>query len=207
MIEQRYDLAQIDEAMHRLDSGMRARRLRSSSLEPDNRRMSERRTSPVELLWDLVFVFAVTQVTTLIAHDLTWTGFGHGLLLLALVWWAWSAFVWAANAEEEDARTLRASCCWDAARLRRRSRAAVGVRREATLFAVRYAAVRLLHLGMYAHAARAGNASWSAIVVRGHGRVGMALLVAGSFLAHAARGHPLDGRVLIDYAGPGVADA
>ena len=27
---------------------------------------------PVELLWDLVFVFAITQVTTLIAHDLTW---------------------------------------------------------------------------------------------------------------------------------------
>ncbi len=40
--------------------------------------LHERRTSPVELLWDLVFVFAVTQVTTLIASDLTWAGFGHG---------------------------------------------------------------------------------------------------------------------------------
>ena len=28
--------------------------------------MDERRTSPVELLWDLVFAFAVTQVTTLL---------------------------------------------------------------------------------------------------------------------------------------------
>ena len=37
-----------------------------------NRPMQERRTSPVELLWDLVFVFAITQMTTLIAHDLTW---------------------------------------------------------------------------------------------------------------------------------------
>ena len=70
--------------------------------------LSERRTSPVELLWDLVFVFAVTQVTTLIANDLTWGGFAHGMIVLALVWWAWSAFVWAANAEDESSRALRA---------------------------------------------------------------------------------------------------
>ena len=42
----------------------------------DNRGVNERRTSPVELLWDLVFVFAVTQVTTLLAKHLTWGGFG-----------------------------------------------------------------------------------------------------------------------------------
>ena len=66
----------------------------------------DRRTSPVELLWDLVFVFAITQVTTLIANDLTWAGFGHGMIVLALVWWAWSAFVWAANAEEERSRAF-----------------------------------------------------------------------------------------------------
>src|ERR1700704_4868158 len=67
----------------------------------------ERRTSPVELLWDLVFVFAVTQVTALLAHDLTWAGFGRSMLVLALVWWAWSAFVWAANAQDTAAPTLR----------------------------------------------------------------------------------------------------
>src|SRR4051794_3953681 len=54
------------------------------------RAVEPRRTSSVELLWDLVFVFAVTQVTTLMANDLTWTGFAQGLLVLALVWWAWS---------------------------------------------------------------------------------------------------------------------
>src|SRR5262249_47544160 len=48
----------------------------------------ERRTSPLELLWDLVFVFAITQVTTLLANHLTWTGFGQSVLVLALVWWA-----------------------------------------------------------------------------------------------------------------------
>ena len=67
----------------------------------------ERRTSPVELLWDLVFVFAITQVTTLLSRDLTWAGFGRAMLVLALVWWAWSAFVWAANAQDAASRALR----------------------------------------------------------------------------------------------------
>ncbi|MGZ3587332.1 MAG: low temperature requirement protein A, partial [Candidatus Limnocylindrales bacterium] len=68
----------------------------------------ERRTTPIELFWDLVFVFAVTQVTTLLAHRTNWVRFGEAMLVLALVWWAWSAFVWAANAQEEQSRTLRA---------------------------------------------------------------------------------------------------
>src|ERR687888_2365003 len=68
----------------------------------------ERRTGPIELLWDLVFVFGVTQVTTLLSHDLSWAGFGRSLLVLALSWWAWSAFVWAANAEDPDSQVFRA---------------------------------------------------------------------------------------------------
>ena len=66
--------------------------------------MQERRTGKIELLWDLVFVFAVTQTTTLIAKHLTWGGFLHGMIVLALVWWAWSAFVWAAMACFFDCR-------------------------------------------------------------------------------------------------------
>src|SRR5919198_852329 len=67
----------------------------------------ERRTTPIELLWDLVFVFAVTQVTTLLASDLSWAGFGRAMLVLALIWWAWSAFVWATNADNPNSRVFR----------------------------------------------------------------------------------------------------
>src|ERR671938_1298249 len=67
----------------------------------------ERRTTPVELLWDLVFVFAVTRVTTLLSGDLSWAGWGRSMLVLALVWWAWSAFVWATNAQNPDAVVVR----------------------------------------------------------------------------------------------------
>jgi low temperature requirement protein LtrA len=170
----------------------------------DNRRVDERRTSPVELLWDLVFVFAVTQVTTLLSHDLSWTGFGRGMLLLALVWWAWSAFVWAANAEQEESRVLRGvllvgSVFTFIAGLSLPQ--AFGDR--ATLFACAYAGVRLLHLALYVHASRRGSASWQAIAgFATTVMIGMALLIAGSFLNEAPRVLLWILAVAIDYAGP-----
>jgi low temperature requirement protein LtrA len=70
---------------------------------------TERRTAPVELLWDLAFVFAITQTSTFLIGHLSWGGCFHALLILALVWWAWSAFVWAANAQAEDSGTIQAA--------------------------------------------------------------------------------------------------
>lgn len=164
----------------------------------------ERRTSPVELLWDLVFVFAVTQVTALITHELTWKGAGRGLLVLALMWWAWSAFVWAANAQDPDDTMLRVSLLVAMILIFIAGLAvphAFG--KDATLFAVTYAGVRFIHLGLYAHASRRGNASWAAIagfavtVV-----VGMTLLIVGSFFEGATRALLWIAAAAIDYAGP-----
>ena len=166
--------------------------------------MGERRTSPVELLWDLVFVFAVTQVTTLIANDLTWTGLGHGLLVLALVWWAWSAFVWAANAEDEGSRAFHGILLVGMLLVFVAGLALPSAfSGKATLFAVCYAAVRFLHLGLYAHAARDGNASWSAIGSFAFTvGIGMTLIVAGSFLPERWQVAAWTVALLIDYAGP-----
>lgn len=164
----------------------------------------ERRTSPVELLWDLVFVFAITQVTTLLWREQTWSGFGRAMLVLALVWWAWSAFVWAANAQVADSPTLRACLLVSSVAI---FIAGLSIPHafgsEATLFAVSYALVRFLHLGLYADASRRGNASWAAIagfavtVV-----IGMALLIAGSFASGALRTGLWVLAAAIDYAGP-----
>ena len=57
----------------------------------------EQRVTPLELFFDLVFVFAITRVTTLMAHDLSWTTIGQGLLVLAALWWGWAAFAWLTN--------------------------------------------------------------------------------------------------------------
>jgi low temperature requirement protein LtrA len=176
----------------------------SLSRPGDNRGVEERRTSPVELFWDLVFVFAVTQVTTLLSRDLSWSGFGHGMLVLALVWWAWSAYVWAANAEQEESRVLRAVLLLGTVLIFIAGLSlphAFGDR--ATLFAGSYAGVRLLHLALYAHASRRGRASWSAIAgFAATVVIGMALLIAGSFLAEGPQVLLWTVAVAIDYAGP-----
>jgi low temperature requirement protein LtrA len=172
---------------------------------PDTERLAEeRRTSPLELLWDLVFVFAVTQVTTLLSHERTWAGFGRSMLVLALIWWAWSAFVWAANAQSANSPVLRV-CLLLATMFILISGLAVpeAFGREGTLFACSYAAVRFLHLALYVDASRQGNASWSAIA--GFGLtvvIGMALLIGGSFVSGTGRAVCWLVALAIDYAGP-----
>jgi low temperature requirement protein LtrA len=58
----------------------------------------EQRVSPLELFFDLVFVFGFTQVTTVLSNNSTWSGLGHALLILVTLWWAWSAYAWLTNA-------------------------------------------------------------------------------------------------------------
>ena len=57
----------------------------------------EQRVTPLELFFDLVFVFAFTQVTTVLSDDPTWRGLGHGLLILGALWWVWAAYAWLTN--------------------------------------------------------------------------------------------------------------
>jgi low temperature requirement protein LtrA len=164
----------------------------------------ERRTSPVELLWDLVFVFAVTQVTALITHELSWEGAGQGLIVLALIWWAWSAFVWAANATDPNGLTLRLALVVSLISIFISGLAIPhAFSDDATTFAVSYAIVRLIHLALYTDASRKGNAAWSAIVGFGAATLaGIGLLIAGSVFEGALRTILWVVALAIDYAGP-----
>ena len=53
--------------------------------------------TPLELFFDLVFVFALTQVTAFMADELSWQGILRGALVLMLLWWAWTGYAWLAN--------------------------------------------------------------------------------------------------------------
>jgi low temperature requirement protein LtrA len=55
------------------------------------------RVSNLELFYDLVFVFAITQISHLLLDHLTWEGAGQSLLILLVVWWAWNYTTWATN--------------------------------------------------------------------------------------------------------------
>jgi low temperature requirement protein LtrA len=76
----------------------------SVSLQEGNGASIESGTTPLELFFDLVFVFAFTQVTSFLSDHLTWTGMLQGAALLAALWWAWICYSWLTNAvpaEEE----------------------------------------------------------------------------------------------------------
>jgi low temperature requirement protein LtrA len=128
------------------------------------------------------------------------------MLVLALVWWAWSAFVWAANADDPASVTLRAVLLLATLLIFIAALAlpqAYGT--GSVIFAVAYAAVRLLHLALYADVSRRGQAAFRAIagfsitVI-----VGMALLVAGALLRGPWLVILWTLAAAIDYAGPGL---
>ena len=58
---------------------------------------SEQRVTALELFFDLVFVFAITQVTGFLADNSTWVGLLQGLLLIMALWWAWASYAWLTN--------------------------------------------------------------------------------------------------------------
>jgi low temperature requirement protein LtrA len=67
----------------------------------------EQRTTAVELFYDLVFVFAVTQVSHLLLHDLSWRGAGRATVALLVVWWAWNYTTWVTNELDPDSIVVR----------------------------------------------------------------------------------------------------
>lgn len=60
----------------------------------------DQRVTFVELFFDLVFVFSVTQVVGLLHDGITWRSIGEAVLVFWLVWWAWTQFTWALNAAD-----------------------------------------------------------------------------------------------------------
>jgi low temperature requirement protein LtrA len=64
----------------------------------------EQRATTLELFYDLVFVFAVTQVSHLLLDHLSWEGVGQSALVLLVVWWSWNYTTWVTN--ELDPRSI-----------------------------------------------------------------------------------------------------
>src|SRR4051794_37744250 len=68
---------------------------------------SEERVTFLELFFDLVFVFAITQVTALMAKEADWAGVGQGMLVLAALWWAWAGYAWLTNRINPEEGAIR----------------------------------------------------------------------------------------------------
>jgi len=67
----------------------------------------EQRATNLELFFDLVFVFAITQVSHILLDDLSWRGAGRALLALLVVWWAWNYTAWVTNELDPESVAVR----------------------------------------------------------------------------------------------------
>ena len=67
----------------------------------------EQRATTLELFYDLVFVFAITQVSHLLLVHVSWTGAGEAALCLLVVWWAWNYTTWVTNELDPDSVVVR----------------------------------------------------------------------------------------------------
>lgn len=70
-----------------------------TSTEPIARRPGPHRSEvgPIELFFDLVYVFAIIQISHLLLEDLTLIGFVHTAIVFAAIWWGWNYTAWMMN--------------------------------------------------------------------------------------------------------------
>jgi low temperature requirement protein LtrA len=67
----------------------------------------EQHATTLELFYDLVFVFAVTQVSHLLLEHLTWEGAGQATMVLLVVWWSWNYTTWVTNELDPESIVVR----------------------------------------------------------------------------------------------------
>ena len=112
---------------------------------------ANKKVEPLELFFDLVFVFALTQVTASMAYDPTGEGILKGLLVLTAIWWAWGAYSWLTNEIDTSRWAVRLPMFGAMAAMLVVSLATPGAfGDDAVLFAVAYFMVRALHIALFA---------------------------------------------------------
>ncbi|MFG2030633.1 low temperature requirement protein A [Streptomyces sp. NPDC048825] len=114
------------------------------------------RVTPAELFFDLVFVYAITQVTALMAGDPTPLRLLGGMVVLALLWWCWCCFAWLGNVVRADSGAMFGVLVAVMAVVLAVSLTVPEVYADAPgglpaplLFVLCYGAVRILHLVTY----------------------------------------------------------
>jgi low temperature requirement protein LtrA len=144
----------------------------------------ERKTSYLELFFDLVFVFAFTQVAALILEDPTVEGFVRAAIVLAMVWEAWSAYAWMTNAIDIDnlvTRLLMFAAM--AAAFFMALAVPDAYRDDAAWFAVAYFVVRVLNSTLFAWGVRADPGNFRATLLLAPWFIGAAAIaLVGGFV-------------------------
>ncbi|MFZ0324840.1 MAG: low temperature requirement protein A [Actinomycetes bacterium] len=139
---------------------------------------STHRVTSLELFFDLVFVFAFTQVTAFMALNPNGAGLVQGLMILAALWWAWGSYTWLTNAFDADAGWTKLAVFAAMGGMLVASLAVpYAFTDDALLFGVAYVLVRVLQPITYIVATRNDPQLRRAIVRLAPGLVGGGVLV------------------------------
>jgi low temperature requirement protein LtrA len=157
----------------------------------------------LELFFDLVFVFAITQVTSFLSDSPTWDGLLRGLLLLGALWWAWAAYAWLTNTLDPEEGAVRLAVLGAMVAMLVVSLAAPGAfGRDGVTFGVAYFAVRALHLSLYSIAGRGDRDLFRAVMrVAPVWMLAPALLVVAGFLEGSGQLALWGAALAVDYLG------
>ena len=163
----------------------------------------EQRVTPLELFFDLVFVFAITQVTGFIAAEPTWTRLLEAVAILAVLWWAWVSYAWLGNTAGSDEGAMRVVLLAAMGPLLVVSLAVPGAfGDDGLVFGVAYLGVRVLHLVGYAVLSRRDPALRALVIRLASTMVPAAsLLVLAGFLDGAPRAACWIAALVVDYGG------
>ena len=173
------------------------------------------KVTSLELFFDLVFVFAITQVTALMAEDLTARGAIRGILVVSVLWWCWVGYAWLGNLVKADEGVMRIALFVAMAAM---FVAALTIPESFTdlpgglsgpvVFAVCYFVVRLAHFGMF-WAASSSDPGLRRQLVRFVPSllIGTSLLLVASQLTGAAQTAMWFAALVGDYLGTLLAGA
>ncbi len=148
------------------------------------------RVTTFELLFDLVFVFAFTQITESMSHAHSAIGVLEGMVILGILWWGWASYAWLANQTHVDEGVVRLGMSAAMAAMFVLALAIPGAfeRSEAGLSAalvlvVAYFVVRAIHVVLYLLAAGEDRALGRQVLVTETGLiVSISLLLAGALI-------------------------
>jgi len=168
----------------------------------------EHNVTPRELFFDLVFVFAFTQVTTLLAHEPTFTGLGRGVLVLGALWWPWTGYAWLTNTVDPEEGFIGVSLLVALIAMFLVALAVPGsFGDEGVLFGAAFLVVVAMHLALYALAARGDHDLFAAVLrLAPWTLLGATLiLVAGFGFADSVRTWLWVAALACTYVGAGMA--
>ena len=167
------------------------------------------RVTTFELFFDLVYVFAVTQVTAYMAHAHSAAGVVQGILLLGLLWWTWCAYSWLGNQAHADEGLTRLAMAAAMAAIfvvgltiPEAWEDAPGGLNGPVVLVCAYLFVRVLHLGAYAFAAVGDRGLLRQLLVTVAPMLaGASLLLLGALLGGRAQTLLFAAGLALDWAG------